>query len=96
MAGAVLTEDLSDDNWLVQSSWDAGPAGTDGLDPYVDLVTGAEVLDRVPGGKKRLLVHSLPVCTCDEPSRALQVRDRQMDTHLKQGATPRCKKTTTL
>ena len=80
MAGAVLTEDLSDEDWLLQSSRDAGTTGADSLHPYMDLVTGAEVLDCVPGGKKRLLVRSCPVCTYDEPSRALQACHGQTDT----------------
>lgn len=58
---------------MLQSSRDTGAAGAESLHPYVDLVTRAEVLDCVPGGKKRLLVRSCPVCTYNEPSRTLQV-----------------------
>lgn len=84
MAGAVLTEDLSDEDWLLQSSRDTGTTGAESLHPYVDLVARAEVLDCVPGGKKRLLVRSCPVCTYKEPSRTLQVCKGQTDTHPKQ------------
>lgn len=58
----VLTGDLSDEHRLLQGSRDAGAAGADSLHPHLELLTGAEVLDRVPGGKKGLLVHLCPVC----------------------------------
>lgn len=89
MAGAVLTEDLSDEDRLLQSSRDTGTAGADGLHPHLDLVTGVEVLDGVAGGKERLLVRSCPVCTYDEPSRAHQRCNGQADTPAKQRDQPR-------
>lgn len=79
-SGAVLTEDLPDEHWLLQSSWDAGSAGTDSHHPHMDLVPRAEVWDRVAGGKKRLLVHSFPVRTCNRRSTALWMSHGQTDT----------------